>query len=74
MPESGFNEARVAIQRLHGVLQGYMRKKGWPVTFSIGVATFVTPPHNVEEMIKKADHLMYTAKRNGKNVIMYGVY
>jgi PleD family two-component response regulator len=38
------------------------------VTFSIGAVTFLTPPESVDKMIKKADDLMYSAKKNGKNI------
>jgi len=48
-----------------------MGKEGWPVTFSVGLATFQNAPESVEEMIDKADILMYTAKRNGKNMIKH---
>lgn len=37
------------------------------VTFSIGAVTFLSPPSSVDEMILRADHLMYEAKRSGKD-------
>ena len=37
------------------------------MTFSIGVATFLRPPASVDEMILRADELMYEAKRSGKD-------
>ena len=33
----------------------------------LGVATFVAPPASVDEMILRADELMYAAKRSGKD-------
>jgi PleD family two-component response regulator len=48
-----------------------MRKNGWPVTFSIGVVTFASPPRTVDEMIRMVDGLMYSAKSKGKNMIMH---
>jgi len=48
-----------------------MQRKQWPVTFSVGVATFETSPESVEAMIKAVDDLMYSAKRGGKNQIKY---
>ena len=41
--------------------------RGEAVTFSIGVATFLRPPASVDEMILRADELMYKAKRSGKD-------
>jgi len=39
----------------------------WPVTFSIGAVTFLTPPESVPEMIHRADEIMYSVKQSGKN-------
>jgi diguanylate cyclase (GGDEF)-like protein len=44
----------------------------WPITLSIGVATFTTPPKDSDAIIKLADDLMYIAKKNGKNSIKTG--
>jgi len=48
-----------------------MQKNEWPVTLSIGVATFISPPSTVDEMLKISDRLLYAAKNNGKNMIEY---
>ena len=50
-----------------------VQDNGWPVTFSIGVATFISPPDNIDEMIDAADAQMYFAKQNGKNRTWYKV-
>lgn len=46
----------------------------WPVTFSIGVLTFITPPNSVDEILKMVDKLMYSVKDNGKNDIRYATH
>jgi PleD family two-component response regulator len=46
----------------------------WPVTFSIGVLTFLESPRSVNEMIERADELVYDIKARGKNGIAYSVY
>lgn len=51
-----------------------MEKSGWPVTFSIGAVTFLSPPPAVDEMIRMADDLMYSVKNSGKNQIKYTVF
>ena len=71
LPETQSHAARIVIQRIHKELRDIAEKNEWPVTFSIGVATFVRPPESVPEMIKKADALMYAAKNSGKNVVKY---
>ncbi len=50
-----------------------VKNKKWPVTFSIGAVTFKRPPRNVDELIKTADSLMYSAKEKGKNMIQHEV-
>ena len=54
-------------------LLNIVKNKKWPVTFSIGAVTFNRPPRSFDEIIKKADSLMYSAKENGKNMIQHEV-
>jgi diguanylate cyclase (GGDEF)-like protein len=74
LPETGRNMAEVIIQRVQKVNLDYMRKYGWPVTLSIGVVTFTSPPSTVDEMLRISDQLLYNAKKNGKNSIKYEVF
>lgn len=48
-----------------------MKGNNWPVTFSIGLATFNKPPNSVDDMIKAADSLMCKAENNRKNRVKY---
>jgi PleD family two-component response regulator len=50
-----------------------MKKNQWPVSFSIGVMTYIVPPPSVDAMIKEGDDLMYSVKRSGKNGIAFSV-
>jgi len=63
----------VVVNRIKDTLTDVMRQNGWPVTFSIGVATYLDPIDSVDGMIRKADGLMYSAKNCGKNTIKYEV-
>ncbi len=45
------------------------RDHGWPVTFSMGVVTFVQPPESIDRALEAADALMYQVKKNGKDGI-----
>jgi len=74
LPETDGPSAVRVIDKLHAQLLAAMQKNGWPVTFSVGVVTFLTQPETVDDMIKLVDDLMYTAKENGKNQIKYEVY
>lgn len=67
LPETGYEQAQVVIQRVQKRLLNTMQKNKWPATFSIGAVTFINPPASVDEMIEKADRLMYFVKNNGKN-------
>lgn len=67
LPQAGFDEAKSAISKLNeNVLKG-IKDGNWGVTLSIGVASYIAPPRKIEELIKKADTLMYDAKNKGKN-------
>lgn len=71
MPETDQETAKIVIERLQKNLLESMKSSGWPVTFSIGAITFTAPPKSVNDMVKKADNLMYRAKEGGKNRILY---
>ena len=73
MPETGEMAARVVISRVRRELLTVVRRRGWRVTFSVGVVTWDTPPESVDEMLRSADELMYTAKRLGKNTVRHAV-
>jgi GGDEF domain-containing protein len=51
-----------------------MRLNDWPVTFSVGVLTCLETQISLDDLIKTADGLMYSVKKNGKNAISYAVY
>jgi len=74
LPETGRNVAEVILQKVQNINLEIMRRHGWPVTLSIGVVTFMSPPSTVDETLRISDQLMYTAKNNGKNSIRYEVF
>jgi diguanylate cyclase (GGDEF)-like protein/PAS domain S-box-containing protein len=69
LPETDNDAAIVVTRKLQEALLESMRRNRWPVTFSIGVVSFAVPPESVEEMVKKADEVMYSVKLKGKNSI-----
>ena len=73
LPETGPKAARHFIERIRDRLSHDVQEHGWPVTFSIGVVTFMRPPIDVNEAIRIADTLMYSAKNSGKNTIKFEV-
>jgi diguanylate cyclase (GGDEF)-like protein len=74
MPETGEQIVPWGIQRLHTQLVDALRKKGWPVTLSMGAAIHLHPPASADELIKSADRLMLQAKSEGKNRVQYKVF
>jgi diguanylate cyclase (GGDEF)-like protein len=72
-PEIGYEAAGLIAQRIEQRLKTAFEIHGKPVTFSIGVVTFDTPPADVDQMIKAADELMYSVKSSGKNRLLRDV-
>jgi diguanylate cyclase (GGDEF)-like protein len=73
MPETGAEAAEVVVRRVRRRLLEAARAEGCPVTFSVGVVTWDTPPDSVDELLRAADEQMYTAKRLGKNAVRHKV-
>lgn len=73
LPETGQESVQTVLERVQKRLLGILKNIGYPVTFSIGVVTYETPPDSVDEIIRAADKLMYISKSHGKNTIKYEV-
>jgi diguanylate cyclase (GGDEF)-like protein len=71
LPRTGYESAEIVLHRVQKVLLASMKQQGLAVTFSIGAVTFSDPPHSVNEIIEKADNLMYIAKKKGKNLLQH---
>ena len=69
LPDASETESGIAIGKVRARLQEAMSRRNWPVTFSIGLVTFRSPPHSVDELIREADGLMYSVKTSGKDSI-----
>lgn len=68
LPETNKETVQVLLQDLRAQLLQVMRRKDWPVTFSIGCVTSCQDI-TVEEMTRRADELMYEVKRGNKDSI-----
>jgi len=71
LPETNQQTAPIVISNMQQALVQEMNENGWPVTFSIGVLTLTAPQLSVDEMLGRADQLMYAVKNGGKNNIHY---
>lgn len=72
MPETGEDVALNVVGKVRA-LRDIAQKRGLTITLSIGMVIYLSPPDNVEEMIKRADALMYSVKTGGKNNVKYEV-
>jgi diguanylate cyclase (GGDEF)-like protein len=73
LSETSTENVRLVLNKLHTALMEAMNANEWRVTFSIGAVTFNDSLATPEEMISKADGLMYSAKLSGKNRIEHSV-
>lgn len=71
LPETGVDAAEATMSKVRGALLETMRANSWPVTFSIGVVTFLEPPQSVDAMLHVCDSEMYAVKRGDKNGIRH---
>jgi len=72
LPELSEREAAVTLERVRqAVASASAHATG--VTASIGAATFNVAPADMETVMRRADGLMYTAKRSGRNRLTHEV-
>lgn len=67
LPESDVAAARGAVERVLAHLAEEVGRRRWPVTFSVGLVSCAKLECTHEEMLQRADALMYEVKREGKN-------
>jgi diguanylate cyclase (GGDEF)-like protein len=68
--EAEAQQAHVVLERVRAKIFEAMQQGAWPVTASIGVATFTRIPEESSTMLRDVDALMYGAKRSGKDRIV----
>jgi diguanylate cyclase (GGDEF)-like protein len=66
MPETDEVGAERVLERIQASILNAMGEQGWPVTSSIGAVVFPVAPASVDELVGKADQLMYLVKHSGK--------
>lgn len=70
LPEAGYDSAYDVIKKVKSTVLSVSETNGWNVTCSIGAVTCSDIQCSIEDIIKKADALMYEAKSSGKNMIV----
>ena len=71
LPSTHQQEAKVVLSKVQTNLVEVMKQRNWPVTFSMGAVTCVSPPHSPEQLINMADELMYEVKNSTKNNVRF---
>ncbi|HSL30628.1 MAG TPA: diguanylate cyclase [Anaerolineales bacterium] len=71
LPSTVRDEAEVVLSKVHSNLSEAMKRGNWPVTFSMGAVTCVTPPYAAEQLINLADEMMYAVKNSTKNAVRF---
>jgi diguanylate cyclase (GGDEF)-like protein len=71
LPETNKQTAPIVMSNMQRALLSGMNENGWSVTFSMGVLTLTSPQISVDDMLGRADQLMYMVKNGGKNNIHY---
>jgi len=74
MPLTGTEQAYIAMNRVKKSLDEFTKAGNWPVSFSIGVLSVQTGKCKATELIDKADKLMYSVKKSGKNSIKFDLF
>ncbi len=73
LPETDEAAARKTVERVQENLLREAGAQGWKVTVSVGTVTYYRMDCTADDIIRKADDLMYQVKRGGKNGALYAV-
>lgn len=68
LPSTTKAAALIYAERMRAIIERYPFQHG-PLTASFGVAGYPDDPGNVGDLIKRADHALYEAKRQGRNLV-----
>lgn len=74
LQETNHESAQAVVTRIKNSIDNLMQKNNWPVTFSIGVLTFIIPPKSVDEVINKAEKIVFSIKNEGGNNVKFELY
>ena len=74
LPETHNRDAKNIFLRIRKALSEDMGIRELNGTFSMGVATFLSPPSELKDMVEKANALMRDVKNNGKNMVNAEVF
>ena len=74
LPATDQEAARIAIAKIQHSVTSAMQEHGWPVSLSIGAVTCARTCPAIDEMMRRADLLMYSVKGSSKGGANFMVY
>jgi diguanylate cyclase (GGDEF)-like protein len=73
LPEMGPEPAPGVAAKIREAVAGVAREARLAVSASVGAVTFAVPPASTNEMLRRADRLMYAVKNAGKDGVRHEV-
>jgi diguanylate cyclase (GGDEF)-like protein len=75
LTETDYESSKKFIHRLQRLLMEVIQQyTWWPITFSIRAVTYIKTPGSIDDILRKTDEFMYSAKKSGKSRIKHEVY
>ena len=68
---TNYDRSQTVLHRIRAAVAAECGRNNWPVTMSVGAITFSSLDNGKDELVKRADQLMYSVKKNGKNDITH---
>lgn len=72
LPETAEESALKVAEKVRQQLKKDVESR-WPITFSMGLVTYLQSPATIDEVISRADRLMYDVKEKCKDDLRYEV-
>jgi diguanylate cyclase (GGDEF)-like protein len=69
LPDTTLNQAHEIAERLRSYVETSPTQSNIKITISIGIAVIRQHASSVESLITAADHALYAAKKNGRNLV-----
>jgi len=73
-PETDQEAAQMIFSKIQNGFVESAQQMNLSITFSVGMLTCNVAPSTIDDLIRKADELMYLAKSDGKNAVKYSTY
>ncbi|OGS21997.1 MAG: hypothetical protein A3J83_00255 [Elusimicrobia bacterium RIFOXYA2_FULL_40_6] len=70
-PETDQSVVKSIMSRVQIKVNKTISENSWPISFSIGVITCINNQCSADSLFEKADALMYSIKKSGKNLVKY---